>query len=74
MYVDTPLSYLGSDSLCCKIHSCAVCFICRRQRDGKRIVYTVTEYDPLLDSSNMTYEDYARLASDIEVRHHLGPS
>ena len=26
------------------------------------------EYDPLLDSSNMTYEDYARLASDIEVR------
>ncbi|ELU00500.1 hypothetical protein CAPTEDRAFT_186427 [Capitella teleta] len=37
-----------------------------RQKDGKRIVYCVFEYEPLLDSSNMTYDDYARLATDIQ--------
>lgn len=40
---------------------------CRKQKDGRRIMYSVCEYEPLLDSSNMTYDDYARLATDIEV-------
>jgi len=29
----------------------------------------VLEYDPLLDSSNMTYDDYVHLANDIYVSH-----
>ncbi|KAM9341418.1 60 kDa lysophospholipase isoform 2-T2 [Symphorus nematophorus] len=32
----------------------------------KRIVYTVVEYDPLLDSSNMTPEDWGKIGLDIE--------
>lgn len=32
-----------------------------------RIVYTVLEYDPLLDSSNMTTEDWGKIGRDIEV-------
>ncbi len=32
------------------------------------MIYCVYEYEPLLDSSNMTIDDYARLASDIMVR------
>ncbi|XP_039677553.1 60 kDa lysophospholipase-like isoform X1 [Perca fluviatilis] len=32
----------------------------------KRIVYTFLEYDPLLDSSNMTPEDWAKIGKDIE--------
>lgn len=36
--------------------------------DGmERIVYTVTEYDPILDSSNMTMDDWSIIASDILV-------
>jgi len=35
-------------------------------KDGRRIVYTVWEYEPLLDSCNMTMTDWARLAMDIE--------
>lgn len=31
-----------------------------------RIVYTVLEYDPLLDSSNMTTEDWGKIGRDIE--------
>ncbi|XP_068607991.1 60 kDa lysophospholipase [Brachionichthys hirsutus] len=33
---------------------------------GKRIIYTVFEYSPLLDSSNMTTEDWGRIGKDIE--------
>uniref|UniRef100_A0A8C2XJU3 asparaginase n=1 Tax=Cyclopterus lumpus TaxID=8103 RepID=A0A8C2XJU3_CYCLU len=32
----------------------------------KRIVYTVIEYNPLLDSSNMTTDDWGRIGKDIE--------
>ena len=35
--------------------------------DQRRIVYSVIEYDPLLDSSNMTVDDYAQVAVDIKV-------
>ncbi|ELU00495.1 hypothetical protein CAPTEDRAFT_167074 [Capitella teleta] len=41
-----------------------------RQKNGSRIIYSVSEYDPLLDSSNMTYADYALLATDIEKSYH----
>ena len=34
---------------------------------GRRIIYCVYEYDPLLDSSNMTVDDYANLSIDIKV-------
>ncbi|XP_022210348.1 L-asparaginase [Drosophila obscura] len=32
----------------------------------RRILYQVTEYTPLLDSSNMTMNDWARIANDIQ--------
>ncbi|XP_037937308.1 L-asparaginase-like isoform X1 [Teleopsis dalmanni] len=31
----------------------------------RRVIYHITEYDPLLDSSNMTMLDWARIAKDI---------
>lgn len=36
-------------------------------KEGKRVIYCVYEYEPLLDSANMTINDYARLANDIKV-------
>ncbi|KAM3594180.1 uncharacterized protein V6R79_003669 [Siganus canaliculatus] len=35
-------------------------------KDNKRIIYTVLEYNPLLDSSNMTTDDWGRIGKDIE--------
>lgn len=35
-------------------------------KDSKRIVYTIKEYSPLLDSSNMTTDDWGRIGKDIE--------
>uniref|UniRef100_UPI00358FFA8F 60 kDa lysophospholipase isoform X2 n=1 Tax=Myxine glutinosa TaxID=7769 RepID=UPI00358FFA8F len=35
-------------------------------RQDKRVVYTVLEYDPLLDSCNMTTDDWAKIAEDIK--------
>ncbi|KAM4625367.1 60 kDa lysophospholipase [Polymixia lowei] len=35
-------------------------------KDNKRIVYSVLEYSPLLDSCNMTTDDWGRLGKDIE--------
>ncbi|XP_036398646.1 60 kDa lysophospholipase isoform X2 [Megalops cyprinoides] len=35
-------------------------------RQNKRIVYTVLEYSPLLDSCNMTTDDWAAIGKDIE--------
>lgn len=34
----------------------------------RRIIYTITEYEPLLDSSNMTIDEWVRIAEDIKVR------
>lgn len=39
----------------------------RMTKDNKRIIYTVLEYNPLLDSSNMTTDDWGRIGKDIEV-------
>ncbi|KAJ3190223.1 hypothetical protein HDU85_000516 [Gaertneriomyces sp. JEL0708] len=38
---------------------------------GKRIRYSILEYDPLLDSSNMTMKDWTKIATDIEVNYAL---
>ncbi|XP_029315969.1 60 kDa lysophospholipase isoform X2 [Cottoperca gobio] len=35
-------------------------------KDNKRIVYTILEYNPLLDSSNMTTDDWGIIGKDIE--------
>ncbi|CAG5866400.1 unnamed protein product [Menidia menidia] len=35
-------------------------------KSKKRIVYTILEYNPLLDSSNMTTEDWVKIGKDIE--------
>lgn len=37
------------------------------QGEDRRVVYTITEYDPLLDSSNMTNQEWVRIAEDIKV-------
>jgi 60kDa lysophospholipase len=38
-------------------------------RFGRRVHYDLREYEPLMDSSNMGMEDWARIAADIE-RHY----
>lgn len=38
------------------------------QGEHRRIIYTITEYEPLLDSSNMTFQDWVKIAQDIKVR------
>jgi lysophospholipase len=35
--------------------------------DAKRILYTIYEYEPLLDSSNMTMDDWINIAKDLRV-------
>lgn len=35
--------------------------------EHRRIIYTITEYEPLLDSSNMTFQDWVKIAQDIKV-------
>lgn len=35
--------------------------------DTKRILYTIYEYEPLLDSSNMTMDDWINIAKDLRV-------
>ncbi|KAI8902829.1 asparaginase-domain-containing protein [Globomyces pollinis-pini] len=37
----------------------------------KRIRYSILEYDPLLDSSNMTMSDWVKIATDIELNYQL---
>ena len=32
----------------------------------KRVIYTIYEYDPLLDSSDMTMDDWIQIAKDIK--------
>ncbi|VDM95139.1 unnamed protein product [Thelazia callipaeda] len=36
----------------------------------KRVLYWVIEYDPLLDSSDMTFDDWIRIGKDIEKAYH----
>lgn len=38
--------------------------------EHRRIIYTITEYEPLLDSSNMTFQDWVKIAQDIKVKLH----
>ncbi|KAG0252526.1 hypothetical protein DFQ27_008018 [Actinomortierella ambigua] len=38
---------------------------------GKRIRYSILEYDPLLDSCNVTLNEWARIARDIEANYEL---
>lgn len=38
--------------------------------EHRRIIYTITEYEPLLDSSNMTFQDWMKIAQDIKVKTH----
>ena len=36
----------------------------------KRVVYWLVEYEPLLDSSDMTFDDWIRIAKDIRKSYH----
>lgn len=42
--------------------------------EHRRILYTITEYEPLLDSSNMTFHDWVKIAQDIQVNKFGFPS
>lgn len=35
--------------------------------EQRRVIYQITEYTPLLDSSNMSISDWIRIAKDIYV-------
>ena len=35
--------------------------------DNRRVIYNVLEYSPLCDSSDMTMDDWIRIAGDIKV-------
>lgn len=35
--------------------------------ESRRIIYTIIEYDPLLDSSNMSIKEWIQIAEDIKV-------
>jgi len=37
----------------------------------KRVIYTIYEYDPLLDSSNMTMDDWIQIAKDVKHSYEL---
>jgi len=37
----------------------------------KRVIYTIYEYQPLLDSSNMTMDDWIQIARDIKASYHM---
>lgn len=39
-------------------------------RLGSRVQYQIKEYDPLLDSANMQFEDWVVIAKDIEKNYH----
>ncbi|KAK0538514.1 hypothetical protein OC835_001403 [Tilletia horrida] len=41
-----------------------------RMSSGRRVSYAVLEYEPLLDSSEMSLADWTRLAKDIELNYH----
>jgi len=36
--------------------------------EDRRILYWLFEYDPLTDSSNITFDDWIKMAKDIYVR------
>lgn len=42
-------------------------FFFREINKMRRIIYTVTEYEPLIDSSNITSEHWRKMAEDIKV-------
>lgn len=37
------------------------------QGESRRIIYKIIEYDPLLDSSDMSIKHWVQIASDIKV-------
>lgn len=43
-----------------------LCVLCSHH-EGKRVMYRITEYKPLLDSSNMMETDWMKIASDLFV-------
>lgn len=49
--------------------SASMCpLILPHDNDGtRRVVYSIKEYDPVLDSSNMTINEWAHIAEDIQV-------
>ena len=43
-------------------------FIFSDCREKNKVIYWVYEYNPLLDSSDMTMDDWVRIAEDIQVK------
>ncbi|ORY48356.1 Asparaginase/glutaminase, partial [Neocallimastix californiae] len=38
---------------------------------GKRTIYTIYEYDELIDSANLVLKDWVKIATDIEINYNL---
>eukprot|EP00833_Pecoramyces_ruminatium_P011367 jgi/Orpsp1_1/1185399/evm.model.c7180000093584.2 len=38
---------------------------------GKRTIYTIFEYDELIDSANLLLQDWVKIATDIEINYNL---
>lgn len=47
------------------------CMISPASLYGKRTRFSILEYEPLLDSSNMTMSDWVKIATDIEINYQL---
>lgn len=45
----------------------SILFLHSLSKQNKRIFYTILELSPLLDSSNMTPDDWAKIAKKLEV-------
>lgn len=39
--------------------------------EHRRVIYTIYEYEPLLDSSNMTMDDWIQIAKDIQEAYEM---
>ncbi|CAH1788044.1 unnamed protein product [Owenia fusiformis] len=66
MFHDDSYNLLGSD-----LNDPERPLVMPLSKDGKRVVYCVYEYEPLLDSCNMTMDDWARLAMDVKKNYEL---
>ncbi|XP_076318720.1 L-asparaginase-like [Tachypleus tridentatus] len=50
----------------CSLDTNKVPLVLPETGDPKRVIYSIYEYDPLLDSSNMTMDDWIHIALDIK--------
>nr|CAD7266901.1 unnamed protein product [Timema shepardi] len=72
----TSFTDLGSDGCFCPVLEGAVrcSLVSRDTMHRHRVLYTVSEYSPLLDSSNMSMQQWIQLAEDIKEKASVHPT